>query len=354
MIEAYKSSTESASEYWIEEMEGFDYMFSASPAIINKLREHCYHITGIHSYGYRKHHAHKMLPFKNKLNTLKSLDQDDLFVPENKQLGGFGHDIDGEIVNLDTLKFYESVLAINKIDNFFVKNADAKLLAVEIGGGWGGFGHVFKQLIPNATYIIVDLPATLLFSSVYLSAIYPNKKIYLYSDDTYAEVQDKLNEFDFVFLPCDKLNEFKFKKIDIAINMISFQEMTSSQVSNYLDWLDSSNVELLYSHNRGKSPHNNELSDVHDLIESKFDLHNIDMLKVPYTVLSLPKSVKKSKKTDARHVGVKGLIKSVYKSLAVRFSSNSGDSQVSAESKESQKLNKVDYRHIYATKIKQN
>ena len=106
-------------------------------------------------------------------------------------------------------------------------------MAVEIGGGWGGFGHVFKQLIPNATYIIVDLPATLLFSSVYLSAIYPNKKIYLYSDDTYAEVQDKLNEFDFVFLPCDKLNEFKFKKIDIAINMISFQEMTSSQVSNY-------------------------------------------------------------------------------------------------------------------------
>ena len=111
---------------------------------------------------------------------------------------------------------------------------------------------------------------------------------------------------------------------------------------------------MLYSHNRGKSPHNNELSDVHDLIESKFDLHNINMLKVPYTVLSLPKSVKKSKKTDARHVGVKGLIKSVYKSLAVRFSSNSGDSQVSAESKESQKLNKVDYRHIYATKIKQN
>ena len=36
----------SVSDYWSEEINGFEYIFEASPSIINNLRHHCYHITG--------------------------------------------------------------------------------------------------------------------------------------------------------------------------------------------------------------------------------------------------------------------------------------------------------------------
>lgn len=343
MLEKYSSSDKLASDYWVEEIQGFDYMFNATPEIINKLREHCYHITGIHSYGYRKHHSHKMEPFKRKLEILKSMDKDSLFIPENTQLGGFGHDVEGELVNLDTLKFYETALAINSINEFFVKNKHSKLLAVEIGGGWGGFGHVFKELVPNATYVIIDLPQTLLFSSVYLSSLYPDKNIYVYSEYDFDSIKTDLHKFDFVFLPSDIITDFNFDHIDIAINMISFQEMTSDQVIEYLDWLKMSNTSLLYSHNRGKSPHNYQLSDVHDLIEKYYNLHNIEMLEVPYTVLSAPKKSEKK----PQPLGKKAKLRKIFTSLINQLI------QVETQSEKvipQKAINKVDYRHIYATK----
>jgi hypothetical protein len=43
----------SPSEYWKAELTGLDYMLDASPLIIRKLREHCYHLTGLRAYDFR-------------------------------------------------------------------------------------------------------------------------------------------------------------------------------------------------------------------------------------------------------------------------------------------------------------
>src|SRR3954453_5102755 len=43
------------SGYWQEELAGFEYMLDASPLIVEKLRHHCYHVTGIKVYDYRSH-----------------------------------------------------------------------------------------------------------------------------------------------------------------------------------------------------------------------------------------------------------------------------------------------------------
>ncbi len=62
------------SAYWREEISGFDYIFDASPLIVEKLREHCYHLTGITSYAYRDHHAHATRPFATKFSRLGKKD----------------------------------------------------------------------------------------------------------------------------------------------------------------------------------------------------------------------------------------------------------------------------------------
>ena len=41
------------SAYWEEELTNFEYMLDASPLVIDKLRHHAMHITGIRPYEYR-------------------------------------------------------------------------------------------------------------------------------------------------------------------------------------------------------------------------------------------------------------------------------------------------------------
>ena len=52
VVSRYLSSsfdpTSQASSYWFEEIAGFEYLFDASPLIVDKLKEHSYHLTGIH------------------------------------------------------------------------------------------------------------------------------------------------------------------------------------------------------------------------------------------------------------------------------------------------------------------
>ena len=114
MLSQMQNKNNRPSNYWEEELAGFDYMLDASPLIVRKLREHCYHLTGLRAYDYRGHHAHQRGLFAQKLRVLQQQDENDLLVPESPLLGGFGHEIDGVLVNLDTLKFYECLIALDK------------------------------------------------------------------------------------------------------------------------------------------------------------------------------------------------------------------------------------------------
>src|SRR5262245_16027782 len=129
------------SVYWTEELAGFDYMLDASPLMIDKLRHQTYHVTGLRVYEYRsmKDASHKQIA--EKLEVLKTLGGEELLVPERRELGGFGFEIDGELYNLDTLKFYEVLIAMKRggILAPFRDPGGERHAAVEIGTGWGGF-----------------------------------------------------------------------------------------------------------------------------------------------------------------------------------------------------------------------
>jgi hypothetical protein len=66
-------------------------------------------------------------------------------------LGGFGFTIDGDLYNLDTLKFYECLIALQKaglLGDLTAEQNDRKIV-VEIGGGWGGFAYQLKTLFTD-------------------------------------------------------------------------------------------------------------------------------------------------------------------------------------------------------------
>jgi hypothetical protein len=277
------------SEYWKAELAGLDYMLDASPLIIRKLREHCYHLTGLHAYNYREHHEHRRRTLATKLALLRQQESKGLLVPESPLLGGFGFTIDGDLCNLDTLKFYECLIALQKSGLLSDLTADPndRKIVVEIGGGWGGFAYQLKTLYPAITYVIIDLPQAFPFSAVYLKTLFPTAKTFIHGDQSNTEWQDDPKANDFIFLPHYLIENLKLDDIFLVINMVSFQEMTSAQVDNYVSKAAQLGCPNIYSLNRDRSPHNPQLNAVSDIISKYYHYSEIKVLDLSY--VDLPK-----------------------------------------------------------------
>ena len=290
-----------SSRYWQQEIEGFDYLFDASPLVVAKLREHGYHLTGLRPYEYREHHADYARRFASKLRRLKEVDSSNLFVPESPVLGGFGHRIDGQLVNLDTLRFYECLIALDRAGVIERLRRAGRHRVIEIGAGYGGFAFQLKTLFPEISYAIIDLPPTLLFSATYLKAAFPDARMRFYGEVANEVVFDDLDRVDFLFLPAHAFSRLPVPEAELAVNLASFQEMTTGQVMQYVHTLADSGCRQLYSLNRDRSRYNPELSTVTEIIATRYRVERLEVLDVPYTVL-VSKPGKEPEAADYRHL----------------------------------------------------
>ena len=282
------------SAYWREELGGFDYMLDASPLIVDKLRQHCYHITGLRAYDYRTGKDKAEQRLREKLDRLLELGGEELFVPEPPLLGGFGFPHGDGLFNVDTLKFYEAVIALQRGGVLGdLRGADERPIVWEIGAGWGGMAYTLKTLCPGVTYVITDLPQLFLFSAVYLRTAFPGAKVAFHGDGPIEELL--AGEPDFVFSPHTALAELELPRLDLTVNMVSFQEMTTAQVEGYVEHAYAQGSRYLYSLNRDRSYYNPELSNVSEIVNRRFWPHEIPVLDVGYTKVKAPKPTKGAK-----------------------------------------------------------
>lgn len=282
---AAAAGTNRPSAYWREELDGIEYMIDASPLIIDKLRHHCVHITGLRPYDYRSTAEHRHAMLAAKLEVLLEKADRSLLVPESPALGGFGSQIDGALYNIDTLKYFETLIALRDggvLGHF--RNGSERRLVWEIGAGWGGFAYQFKTLMPNVTYAVVDLPELFLFSITYLKSTFPDAKIYVF-DGNPEKIEDCWMDFDFLFFPNTALDLFRPPKVDLTVNLVSFQEMTESQVDTYVQTAYTLGSPFLYSLNRERSVYNTEIQSVTECISKLYWPHDVSVLPIDYTVL---------------------------------------------------------------------
>jgi hypothetical protein len=155
-------------------------------------------------------------------------------------------------------------------------------VAWEIGAGWGGLAYTVKTLCPNTSYVIVDLPQVFLFSAVYLMTVMPDARFAFHGDGPIASL---VPENDFVFVPHWALDALELPRLDLTLNMVSFQEMTTAQVEAYVDVAWRLGSQYLYSLNRDRSPYNAELSSVSRIIERRFWPREIPVLSMSYPQL---------------------------------------------------------------------
>jgi putative sugar O-methyltransferase len=258
-----RGGTAAPSDYWEEELANFEYLFDASPLLIKRLRHHSYHVTGLKVYEYRTHRDAARQQLAAKLDALIEVAGGrELLVPEPAVLGGFGHEIDGALYNLDTLKYFEVMIALQKGAVLEELRGDERKVVWEIGAGWGGLPYVFKTLFPNVTYVITDLPELFLFSATYLASAFPDAKLHFFDPDDPLGPPDA----DFVFVPNTFLAETRPAKLDLAMNTVSFQEMTAEQVQDYVGHAHALGAPYLYSLNRDRSPYNPQMTSVREIL----------------------------------------------------------------------------------------
>jgi hypothetical protein len=269
------------SRYWADELEHIDYLIEASPLVIRKLRHHAFHITGVRPYDYRgagEQRAH----FERRLRALETLaGGNQLLLGDHDVLGGFGFEIDGRRHNVDTLKFFEVLTGMHRaglLEPF--RAADRRRMVVEIGAGWGGFAYQFKALFPQTTYVIVDFPELFLFSATYLMTIFPGAEVRFWREG--ESTFDQWQAADFIFVPSPHAEALRSAQPDLLVNLVSFQEMTATQVEAYTQLAAATGCPALYSLNRDRSPHNDEIDSVSAILSRHYDLQEIPLLGSGY------------------------------------------------------------------------
>jgi len=283
MLDTSPDAVEAApSAYWTHELRNFEYMLDASPLIVENLRHHTFHVTGMRTYEYRPHREEARRRLEAKLRMLVELEGDALLVPEPPALSGFGHEIDGALYNLDTLKFFEVLIALERGGMLDEIRAPGRKLVWEVGAGWGGFAYQFKALFPDVTYLMVDLPELFLFSATYLMTLFPDATVRFWTGDDESNDWD---DADFVFVPARATEALRRVRPNLMLNMVSFQEMTTEQVDAYTRLAWELECPFIYSLNRDRSPWNPEIDSVREVLGRYYWLHEVPLLPLQYTHL---------------------------------------------------------------------
>jgi putative sugar O-methyltransferase len=138
--------------------------------------------------------------------------------------------IDGKPVSWDILQSADEFTTIMDFAGY--KPTDKKTI-LEIGAGYGRLPYMFLGMMPNAKYIIVDIPTTLITAYYFLTRAY--------GKDITKRVK---------FLLPHQIKTVKKGEVDLFINIDSFQEMTPEIVKGYFEEMSRIGGEYLYTKNK--------------------------------------------------------------------------------------------------------
>ena len=132
----------------------------------------------------------------------------------------------------------------NSIHEFYQAGADEAADGrawniVELGAGYGRVADVFLKALPKSTYCVIDIPPALNLSQEYLSAVFPNEKIFRFRRfKNFEDVREEFEASRIRFLASHQIALLPAKEFDLVLNISSLHEMTFEQIENYLQQIN--------------------------------------------------------------------------------------------------------------------
>lgn len=144
--------------------------------------------------------------------------------------GESGFRRDDVILNHDLFVYLERLALLQTAGVIDRLNQKERPVILEIGSGFGGLAYLMRKRVPDATYICLDLPESLMFAALYLHRFFPN--LHLADENT-----DWSNtaRHDFLLVPNYMFHRLVDSglRVDLAINTLSMSEMSVEQVRTY-------------------------------------------------------------------------------------------------------------------------
>ena len=105
---------------------------------------------------------------------------------------------------------------------------------LELGPGYGRTAYVFLTVQPSCRYILVDIPPALYVAQRYLTAVFPERRVFPFRPiDTFEDITEEFNNSSIIFLTPNQLALLPDNATDLFINISSFHEMRMDQIRYY-------------------------------------------------------------------------------------------------------------------------
>ena len=152
-----------------------------------------------------------------------------------------------------SLDFLQSVEEAYRIRNSWAqagRNGSPRVI-VELGAGYGRLAHVCRRMLPDCTYVILDLPEALICSQSWLSRVLEANVVPYETTRRYERLGRGFLEGGKVllFLP-HVIESLENDAVDAFVNIYSFAEMPPKAIANYFHHLDRITNGVLYTKQR--------------------------------------------------------------------------------------------------------
>lgn len=146
---------------------------------------------------------------------------------------------EGRLLTPDFLRTIIFCLEIQK----YCDLPDHKFNVLEIGAGYGGLARSLKLLHPGISYVLIDIPESLYFSSAFLRLNFPGARFCYVTDPSC--LNKSISDFDFVFVPIIFAEALIGNKFTLFCNTASLGEMKNAVIRFWMDFVQNK-VEVKY------------------------------------------------------------------------------------------------------------
>lgn len=132
-----------------------------------------------------------------------------------------------------TPDFLRTVVLCLEIDKYCSLSDRSNVL--EIGAGYGGLARSIKLFHPGISYVIIDIPESLYFSSAFLRLNFPRSRFCYVTDS--SRLPSSISGFDFVFVPTLFAEALLGTEFTLFCNTASLGEMKNSVIRYWMDFV---------------------------------------------------------------------------------------------------------------------